>query len=542
MGVSLLAGFSASSVTEKALAQGNTCDERAVPSRLQGGATARVIFNGDGIGVVFRDGPGKEQSGTTIIRALPEGEILNLVAGPICVEANIWWQVSLSNGESGWVSEGDVTSYFIEPYTISSWLVVPDSNNPRVLNRWRVDANGNAQSRDSFVISTPEAVPASQIWQEPDLIAANVALQDRLTNCPGVLQGTSWQGVNDASVVMVPPGQFDYYLSPDGGKLFVIQHRVVRMPGCNSAGRNFGISYVQVVTTQNTTTLFPYGQHSGARSKTACLSPDVTQSMWRTSLSEVVWSPDSDTVAFVARYIDEDKGGRPCAYYFTFMVDVFSGAVTPIAEGRHVGWGEGGTRLYYFTQETDTGYNILHERFWQLSNGETTQITLPDGASPLPRTLDSTNVYLPWSEDGRQVLMCADANLCSRVFGYDVVRRVPSPAITVPDAFPLFQVNAVYLVAGNARLLWLTTDGRAYIQGLQGVDAENYSEIQLDHLGTASSVVHVIPMPGGIYALLQLNNGEFGLLNTVNREVQALGVLGQSAPPADDNTEEAPAS
>ncbi len=57
-----------------------------VPSRLQSGQTARVVLNGDGLGNTVRDGPGKDQSGSQVISALPEGAIVTVSQGPICLD------------------------------------------------------------------------------------------------------------------------------------------------------------------------------------------------------------------------------------------------------------------------------------------------------------------------------------------------------------------------------------------------------------------------------------------------------------------------
>ena len=525
--VSLLSATLSFGLTTQATvqAQDEGCANRAVPSRLQNGGTARVILNGDGIGVIFRDNPGKERSGSQVIRALPEGEILTLLNGPVCLEANIWWEVDLTTGERGWVSEGDVSNYFIEPYTINLFMVEPDAANPRQLNRWRIDADGNIQARGTFVVPGGDAAPARDLWQEPDLNAATADLLARRANCPDVLVGTPWEIAPTAGDVVVPEGDFDYYLAPDGGKIFLIRHRVLMMPACGSAiGRYYGVSTTHLLSQQDITDFFPYGQSSGARSKDSCLAPDVTNFAWRTDLSEVVWSPDSDTVAFVARYIDQDVGSRVCVYYFTFMIDIYSGSVNAIAEGRHVGWGEGGARLYYFTQQTDNGYNVLSQTFWQLGDGATTEIGLPGDSAPLPQAFDSTGLYLPWSYDGRQTLICADDN-CTGVFSFDAVRRQSAPLVVTPEVFQPFEVDDVIFVAGGTRLLWLTTFGQAYLQGLQGIDSGNWGSVSLETLGAGVTIDSVTPMPGGIHVLLHLNNGEYAILNTVSRNIQALGQL-----------------
>lgn len=519
-------GFGLAGPARPAAQAQDNCDQ-LVPSRLQTGATTRVLYDGDGLGVVLRDNPGKEQSGSQIIRALPEGTVLTVLNGPICVDAAIWWNVELPTGDDGWVAEGDVAVYFLEPFTISAYIVQPDAANPRQLNRWRIDADGSILTRDSFTVPGNDPAPASQLWQQPDLDAANAVLAERRAECPQALNGTPWQNVTEAGEVIVPEGPFDFYPSPDGGKVFLVRHRVVLMPACNEAtGKYYGASTVHLLSNQGVSDLFPYGQNSGARSKDSCLAPDVSNPAWNTHLSQVVWSPDSDTVAFTARYLDRGSGDRPCAFYYTFMVDAFSGNVAPIAEGRRVGWGEGGTRLYYFTQEVDTGYNILGTRMWQLSNGETTQIGLPAGAQPLPPVFDSTEVVLPWSSDGRQVLLCAGETGCPNTISFEILDRQPTPPNPVPDELQPFTIETVTYVAGDTRLLWLATDGHVYLQAIRGIDAGNWEEVTAGTLdNTAVEAVSV--MPTGVFVVLHLDNGEYALLNTISREVVMLGQLAE---------------
>lgn len=508
-----------------ASSQGNCENSNLVPSRLQEGATARVIYDSDGIGVVFRDNPGKEQSGSRVIRALPEGSILSIIQGPICIDGNVWWQVDLPTGEQGWVAEGNATDYFVEPYIVSTYIVKSDPANPRVLMRVRVDVNGEVSFLETVNVPGDDPVPAGELWQQPDLDAANNALADRRANCPEVLSGTPWEDVSTAAEVIVPEGDFDYYLSPDGGKIFLIRHRVLPIPACNSTpGKYYGISTAHLILNENINDLFPYSQHSGARSKNNCFSPSVDHVAWTTYLSQVVWSPDSDTVVFTARYLDQDDGGRPCAYYYTYMIDVFSGQITPIDEGRRVAWGEGGTRLYYFAESTDNGYNITNTEFWQLESGEWTRIALPDTAQPLPGVFDSTGLLLPWTEDGRQALFCTGPINCPTVFSFDILARQPSLAVELPDIFQPFEIKSVHYVAGNTRLLWLTQNGDTFIQALQGIDAGNWGGVSLDQFAAPARVSNVQIMPGGIFVLMQLENDEYGLLNTITREVKRVEI------------------
>ncbi len=494
-----------------------------VPTRLHSGQTARVVLNGDGLGNTVRDGPGKDQSGSRVISALPEGAIVTISQGPICLDGMVWWSVEMPNGGSGWTAEGDVSQYYLEPYEISLEVYILDAANPRQLNRWYVSYSGTASARDPYAIPGDDSLPASQLWQQPDIDAANLALADRLVNCPDVLQGTAWEGISNAGEVIVPEGDFTITPSPDGGNVLLVRHRVLSIPTCGGApGPYYGVSTVHLLNREGVTDLFPYGQHNGARSKTACQSPDVPNLAWTTDLSEIAWAPDGDTVALTVRYLDQDTAGRNCAFYFIYLVDVFSGRVDAIAEGRRPVWANGGAKLYYFTRTMDNGYNVLREDLWQLSEGQVTQLGLPTGAQFVPTAFDSTGVHLPSTSDGTRILVCNTLNSCPDTLSMELADRSISPPIPVPANILPYQVAQIHYVAGDTRLLWLTNDGHLYIQAVQGVDTGLSTEINLNGVPAGSKLIDVKVLPTGLAAILQFDSGDYLLLNTVNRTLQPL--------------------
>lgn len=497
-----------------------------VPSRLQSGQTARVVLNGDGLGNTVRDGPGKEQSGSQVISALAEGAIITVVQGPICLDGLVWWSIEMPNGGSGWTAEGDVSQYYLEPYEIGLEVYVHDAENTRQLNRFYVSYSGDVTARDPIEVSGNDAVPANQLWQQPDLDAASLALADRLVNCPEVLIGTAWEGIANVGDVIVPEGDFVYVPSPIGGNVLLVRHRVLSIPTCGGApGPYFGISTVHLLSRGGQQDLFPYGQHNGARSKSACQSPDVPNLAWVTDLSNIEWSPDGDTVALTVRYLDQDASGRNCAFYYIYLVDVFSGRVDAIAEGRRPVWANGGSKLYYFTRTMDNGYNVLREELWQLSEGKTTQLGLPTGAQFVPVAFDSIGVQLPATSDGTRILVCNTLNSCPDTLSMELADRSISPPIPVPANILPYQVIQIHYVAGDTRLLWLTNDGHLYIQAVQGVDTGLSAEINLDAASVGSKLVNIQVMPTGLAALLQFDSGAYLLLNTINRTLQALPEL-----------------
>lgn len=498
-----------------------------VPSRLSVGMTARVILDGDGIGTIFRTGPGKEQSGSSVIRALPEGEIVELVRGPVCLDGLVSWQVKLLNGEEGWVPEGDAIRYLLEPYEIGHHIFRTDETDPAIINRWYVSYSGIVTPKEPFILSLPTPALARDLWQAPDIDAANQALTDRRANCPQVLQGTVWETITNAGDITIPAGTFDIFPAPNGSKALIINHRVLQIPTCGgSPGVYYGISTVFTLFDNGTVVpLFPYGQHNGARSTTACHSADVPELAWTTYLDEVVWSPDSDSVAITARYLQYVDPIRRCAYYYIYLADALNGRVDPIAEGRRVGWGGGGTKLFYVTLELDNGYNVLGETVWQLSEGQTTSLNISEDVQFVPRSFNSTGASLPWTENGRFALVCSTYSGCPAIRSFELSLTNPtfSEAIPVPEALLPYQIANVYYVAGDTRVLWLTTDGTLYLEAILGVGVGLSQQINFSEpFAAESKVTEVIPMTTGIMVILRFENGEYGLFNTLDRSISPL--------------------
>ncbi len=71
----------------------------------------RVTFS-TGEPVRVRTGPG---TGNSILTLLPEGTIFYVTGGTVCGEPYWWWPVQTSTGIIGWMAEGVVGNYFIEP-------------------------------------------------------------------------------------------------------------------------------------------------------------------------------------------------------------------------------------------------------------------------------------------------------------------------------------------------------------------------------------------------------------------------------------------
>lgn len=91
----------------------------APSTRLHVGDTARITFT-DGKTTRLRSAP---EAGDNGIANLPEGTEFEIVGGPVCYprpgrsDAYVYWQVSVSSGDkTGWLAEGDLNGYYLEPW------------------------------------------------------------------------------------------------------------------------------------------------------------------------------------------------------------------------------------------------------------------------------------------------------------------------------------------------------------------------------------------------------------------------------------------
>lgn len=81
----------------------------APPSQVTAGMRARVTYT-DGTPLRLRETP----TGT-VIRNIAEGVSFDIIGGPTCASGYTWWQIRQDDGIIGWVAEGDIDSYYIEP-------------------------------------------------------------------------------------------------------------------------------------------------------------------------------------------------------------------------------------------------------------------------------------------------------------------------------------------------------------------------------------------------------------------------------------------
>jgi hypothetical protein len=85
---------------------------------LKVGDSARISFT-DGSKTRLRSAP---SAGDNVIDNLPEGTEFEIISGPICYprpernDSYVYWEISVpSRSAKGWVAEGDLNGYYIEP-------------------------------------------------------------------------------------------------------------------------------------------------------------------------------------------------------------------------------------------------------------------------------------------------------------------------------------------------------------------------------------------------------------------------------------------
>jgi len=96
----------------------------APPPRLTVGETAQVAQSFSSL----RAGVGSNVVLRTMYRA--NNDQFEVIGGPVCSGAHYWWQVNV-NGQTGWVTEGLGSTYWVEPATtVTPPETTPDPNMP----------------------------------------------------------------------------------------------------------------------------------------------------------------------------------------------------------------------------------------------------------------------------------------------------------------------------------------------------------------------------------------------------------------------------
>jgi hypothetical protein len=81
-------------------------------SRLRPFTNGRITIT-DGTMTNVRQSPGVSSQ---IVAQEPEGATFYVDGGPLCVDGYAWWHLGFQDGASGYVAEGDLTAYYLEPW------------------------------------------------------------------------------------------------------------------------------------------------------------------------------------------------------------------------------------------------------------------------------------------------------------------------------------------------------------------------------------------------------------------------------------------
>jgi len=85
----------------------------APPPRMILNHVGRVTFT-SGLPSRVRTGPGTNYD---ILTLVPEGRLFYVTGGPVCGDPFWWWSVQTSTGVNGWMAEGVVGEYYLEPFS-----------------------------------------------------------------------------------------------------------------------------------------------------------------------------------------------------------------------------------------------------------------------------------------------------------------------------------------------------------------------------------------------------------------------------------------
>ncbi len=471
-------------------AQPDSCAGLVAP-RLAVEDTGRVMAD-DGIGLVLRDAP---TTNSQVLTNLSEGTIFTVLESPTCVDHLVWRRVRLADGREGYLAEGGVQRYYAEPYAVGVHLFQEENTR---LQHYFVDSRGNVQVRDTLNI-LPRT--GAGLWQQPEVVLANQVIQDRRTNCPNVLPPEVPPDINHFSF---EDNQRQFYASPDGQKILVFRHYTVSIPDCaNQISEQFGTSYVSLLDSSGEQILFPFSQHSDPPPTSFCQPPTVFAPEQRTFVDEVVWSPDGTYAGLVVRYL-RDGQNFPCAFYHIFLVNTQTFEVTYLDSGRRLAWTEGGRRLWFTRVERTDPNETGIERLFSVQ---------PDGSNKIEYALspeitllpDGVGRVLPWDSRAERLLVCV-----GRVYTCEQVRTLtPSTLTFTPTLDVGISFSSVHYVAGDTHLLWLSTDGKIYLQSLEG---------NLEEIPVGQPIVEV--QSAGIGVLLRSPENRYFYCDMASRAVK----------------------
>lgn len=486
-------------------AQTDPCAGLVTP-RLLVGATGRIMVD-DGIGLVLRDAP---STTSQVIVTLREGAIFTALELPTCADGLVWLRVRLADGREGYLAEGGADRYYVEPYEVGIHLFQEEGE---LLKHYFVNSQGTAQWYPALPL-LPRSGLGADLWQSPEAALANQVLQDRRANCATILPPELPPDVNG---LMFQDNQRQFFSSPDGEKILTFRDYTISIPDCaNQKTEQFGTSYVSLLDSNGEQVIFPYSQHSDPPSTPFCQPPNVLFPEQRTFVDEVVWSPDGTYVAMVVRYL-RDSQNFPCAFYHIFLVNVQTLELSYLDTGRRLSWTDSGRRLLYARVERTDPNDLGIERLFSVRPDGSDRIEIPllPDLTLLPSALDVQHTTLPWDAAGEGLLVCVGrVYTCNEVRTFFPMTQNVSPVLTTPVQMGT-DLSAVFYVAGNTGLVWLSSDGRVLIQLFE----ESVQEVNV-----GLPIFEIQPLPSGIGVLLRSEEGRYFYYDVATGTVTEVGL------------------
>jgi hypothetical protein len=474
----------------------------APPIRLAVGVTARTTLAGTP-GVRLRENPGERFRRVATLR---EGILFNVVAGPTCSDSMQWWQVRDFNGLSGWLSEGDETTYQIEPWPVALEIAQRTNTGVRLVQIRASD--GTARILNSFPI---KPVPGSvrDVFPQAEWQPLQEALDRSLARCPA---STPLRSLDD---LPADTNALDVYPSPDNARLVIIRHLWHSQPGC-AAGPSpvYGIDRLSLVTPGGETPLFDVAANAPGPiylDRFSC-DPQHLALSARSRIEGVWWSPDNRRVLLLIRYADVRDPALPVFTYKVLVYDLQTSRLTNLGDGLHPAWDLAGERVQWFRRISPGPGQAPEEALYsaQPDGSDLRGIPLPRGmtfVSPRP----SDDLGLPWNDTGTQVVGCTLAGstgqtMCSTIAAFDLNER----RLSVPIEFtPALQAHGYRKIQwlNDSTLAWLPTDPTVMLLNVLSIQTRSVTTLHLKPMGNSRLVMtDAKPFPDGKSVLVTIRD------------------------------------
>lgn len=483
------------------------CEGLVTPQLAPGGA-GRVVAT---YGLKLKNQAAPSSAGGRDLSTLAFGTIFEVVEGPTCRYGYVWWSVRLADGSEGWLAEGAAGDYYVEPYTVTLHAFRLRDNGANV-GRFAVGPDGFASQDATFTV-TPASSTPRESWQQVESDYLGQALESIQQLCPQRLDGTVFAAtatLDEALDLALPALDYDMVPSPSGQRLLLVRHLTLDVPRCSTViPEKVGISQVSILDMDGTeTVLFPYPQHGSVPQSTDRydLSEQDRPNVY---LSEVVWSPNEQYIAFVVGYKDTCSG-QGCYRFHLYVWDREAEQLYVHGEGRHVGWQNGGERINFFRLIPEGDGRRLAHLYSMRPNGQDRQeIWLPGGAVYV--SSDQTPLGFPWNDSGSRVLVGNGG--VEEVMLFSLADRAFTDPILVPDQMPRANRLDVDLVKGESELLWSTIRGEFVMQVVRSGD---WTPLQSTVATFGVAPLAVRPFGDGLHALVEMVDGTAYVLNLGN--------------------------